>query len=79
MSNTAASEARPWEARSVARAQPSRHRAAHERVGREGQPRVPSPIDWDGVMFVPGKHLGITHHRTTVDNILNLLLERPLG
>ena len=79
MSNTAASEARPWEARSAARKPPWRHRSAHERVGREWQPRVPSPIDWDAVMFVPGTHLGITHHPTTVDNILYLLLERPLG
>lgn len=50
-----------------------------ERVGREWEPRVQSPIDWDGVMFVPGTHLGITHHPTTVDNILYLLLDRPLG
>lgn len=30
-------------------------------------------------MPVPGMHLGITHHPTTVDNILYLLLERPYG
>lgn len=49
-----------------------------ERAGQEeGQPRVQSPIRWDGVTFVPGTHLGITHHPVTVDNILYLLLERP--
>ena len=58
-----------------------RESAAHgldERVGRAWQPRVQSPIDWDAVMFVPGTHLGITHHPVTVDNILYLLLERPI-
>ena len=50
-----------------------------ERAGNGWQPRVRSPIAWDGVTFVPGTHLGITHHPVTVDNILYLLLERPLG
>lgn len=49
-----------------------------ERAGRAWQPRVRSPIHWDGVTFVPGTHLGITHHPVTVDNILYLLLERPI-
>lgn len=49
-----------------------------ERVGQPWTPRVRSPLLWDGVTFVPGTHLGITHHPVTVDNILYLLLERPL-
>ena len=49
-----------------------------ERAGNGGQPRIRSPIAWDGVTFVPGTHLGITHHSVTVDSILHLLLERPL-
>ena len=49
-----------------------------ERAGQDWQPRVRSPISWDGVTFVPGTHLDITHHPVTVDNILYLLLEPPL-
>ena len=49
-----------------------------ERAGQRWQPRLRSPIAWHGVTFVPGTHLGITHHPVTVDNILYLLLERPL-
>lgn len=50
-----------------------------ERAGQAWTPRVRSPLPWDGVTFVPGTHLGITHHPVTVDNILYLLLERPLA
>lgn len=49
-----------------------------ERAGNGWQPRIRTGIRWDGVTFVPGTHLGITHHPVTVDNILYLLLERPL-
>ncbi|MDJ0951213.1 MAG: hypothetical protein QNJ94_20065 [Alphaproteobacteria bacterium] len=50
-----------------------------ERVGADWVPRVHTPIKWDSVMFVPGDHMGITHHPVTINNILYLLLAQPRG
>jgi hypothetical protein len=50
-----------------------------ERAGAPWKARLRSPIAWDSVTFVPGTHLGITHHPVTVDNVLYLLLDQPLS
>jgi hypothetical protein len=48
-----------------------------ERVGREWQPRLVTPIDWNGVTFVVGDHLAVTRNPSFTDNILYRLLEAP--
>lgn len=46
-----------------------------ERVGAEWQPTLISPIDWQGVNFIPADHIGLTSDRAFTNNMLYLLLE----
>lgn len=48
-----------------------------ERRGNRWQPRVASPLSWQGVVFLPGDHLGLMESPGFVDNLLYLLLEKP--
>ena len=49
-----------------------------ERVGRDWTPRLDSPIAWHGVHFLFRDHLGLTKDPVFTDNVLYLLLEKPL-
>lgn len=46
-----------------------------ERTGGEWQPTLTSPIDWEGVNFIPADHIGLTSDRSFTNNMLFLLLE----
>lgn len=48
-----------------------------ERQGAHWQPRLNSPLDWKGVVFLQGDHLGLMDTPAFVDNLLYTLLEKP--
>ncbi len=48
-----------------------------ERIGREWEPRLVSPIDWSDVTFVFSDHLTMTRDPAFTDNVLYHLLEEP--
>lgn len=50
---------------------------ADERMDDDPSPRVRSPLDWDGVVFLPTNHLNLTKDRTFLDSALWVLLEKP--
>ncbi|MEM1186316.1 MAG: hypothetical protein AAGI53_15100 [Planctomycetota bacterium] len=47
-----------------------------ERTGREWEPGVVSPIDFEQVIFLANNHLGLTKDPNFTNNVLFLLLER---
>ncbi|QDU70292.1 Lecithin:cholesterol acyltransferase [Mucisphaera calidilacus] len=48
-----------------------------ERLDGDWGPRLRSPIDWSGVMFIFSNHIGLTKSEAFSDNVLYLLLEQP--
>lgn len=48
-----------------------------ERVGSVWQPRLQSPIAWDDVLFLAGRHLQLTKDPEFTNNVLFRLLEKP--
>lgn len=48
-----------------------------ERVGGEWRPTVQTPIEWEGVLFLPSEHRTLTTEPIFEDNVLYLLLEDP--
>jgi hypothetical protein len=48
-----------------------------ERVGGSWRPRLVTPIDFTGVIFVVGDHVAVTRNPTFTDNVLFRLLEAP--
>jgi hypothetical protein len=50
-----------------------------ERLNRDFSPRLASPVPWSQVNFFFTDHLGLTTDPGFTDNVLYLLLERPVG
>lgn len=48
-----------------------------ERLGRVWQPRLISPISWEDVVFLEGRHLLLTRSPQFTNNMLYRLLEEP--
>ena len=48
-----------------------------ERTGGVWKPALVSPIDWEGVNFIPADHIGLTSDDSFANNVLYLLLEDP--
>jgi pimeloyl-ACP methyl ester carboxylesterase len=48
-----------------------------ERTGADWKPTVQTPIEWDGVLFLPSDHRSLTTEPIFEDNVLYLLLEDP--
>ena len=48
-----------------------------ERLGGVWQPRLVSPITWEDVLFIPGRHFRLTKNPQFTNNVLYRLLEDP--
>ncbi len=48
-----------------------------ERLGGVWQPRLVSPVTWEDVLFIPGRHFRLTRNPQFTNNVLYRLLEDP--